>query len=287
LHLGALRRNSETMRKYAAPLCLLLVGVMAGPAARAQTAPELHLAYDTYAAGLNVLKLTAALKLTASAYQVDLDYRTAGIFGALFSSEMHDTATGTWAGYVAEPLRFYSHGQFRGDPRRTLIDYLDGQPRLRILEPPPAEQREPVPPGMERNAVDALSAMAQLIRAFGATGHCAGHASLFDGHRLSEITVRDDGDETLTRTSGTMFGGPTHRCAFEGRQTAGFVRDADRAELNRPHRGVAWLARLAPGEPAVPVRLTFETRYFGDATMYLVDAGYQPDAGRAPGTAGR
>jgi hypothetical protein len=264
------------MLRYAAALSV----VLACPAAGAQDTPELHLGYDAYAAGLNVVKLTAALQLTPVGYQIDVDYHTAGLLGAIVNGEMHSTVVGRWAGQAAEPSRYDSYGHFRGRLWRTLIDYFDGQPQVRILEPP-GEAREPVPPAMEHNALDALSAMALLVHEIASTGRCDGGTTIFDGRRVSEVAVRDAGTEILAKESSVLPGGPAHRCEFEWRQTAGFVRDADREELARPQRGTAWLTPLRPGGPPVPVRVSFHTRFLGNATIYLVDAG------DTPGTAAR
>ena len=40
-----------------------------------------------------------------------------------------------------------------------------------------------------------------------------------------------------------------------------------------PLHGSAWLAQVVPGAMPLPVRLTMEIGWFGDATMYLTEAG--------------
>ena len=80
---------------------------------------------------------------------------------------------------------------------------------------------------------------------------------------------RTAGMQVLEATSRSVFQGPALRCDFEGRLLAGFPRDEDRARAGRPRSGTAWFAQLSPGGPSLPVRITFETRFFGHATMYL------------------
>ena len=259
------------------PIVVLML-LFAPVAARAQDVKpvELHLAFAAYAAGLNVLNLQAGIEMTPAGYRLTVDFTTAGVFGALFHAQTESIAAGAWQGQGVAPTRFYSYGHVRGVARRTLIDFAAGQPVVKILEPSVDEERDPVPPGEERGTIDTLSAMAELVRAVSVSGQCAGRVTTFDGRRLSEITVTKAGEQVLDKANGSIFGGPALRCDFEGRQTAGFVHDADIDELKKPQRGTAWLARVLPDCPPVPVRMTFHTRFFGDATMYLTQAALGP-----------
>jgi hypothetical protein len=92
---------------------------------------------------------------------------------------------------------------------------------------------------------------------------------VFDGRRLSEIAATDAGQEMLEPTRRSSFSGPATRCDFEGRLLAGFMLDDDRARAARPQTGSAWMARLLPNAPPLPVRMTFQTRWLGHVTMYL------------------
>jgi hypothetical protein len=62
------------------------------------------------------------------------------------------------------------------------------------------------------------------------------------------------------------------RCDFQGRELAGFLFGQDDPEHRQPLRGSAWLTPLHPGELPLPVRIAFQTRWFGWATMYLTGA---------------
>jgi hypothetical protein len=262
------------MRVTVLLLPLLLVPAV-GYADESPTA-EMHLAFEAYAAGLNVLDVDAGIQMNPKGYRVTVDFRTVGVFGALFSAKTESIAAGLWQRGGVAPTRFYSYGTVRGVPRRTQIDFEGGQPVVKILEPAMDEERDPVPPEEERDTIDTLSAMAELVHDVAASGHCNGRVTTFDGRRLSQITAHLVGEEMLDKAEGSIFGGPALRCDFEGKQIAGFVHDVDRAELQRPQRGTAWLAPALPGGPPVPVRLTFHTRFFGDATMYLISAAPGP-----------
>lgn len=235
----------------------------------ASLAAESHLSYAAYAAGFNVLNIDATFDLGAKNYRIELNSRTAGAFGLLVHGEIKTVVTGLRTENTVSPTRNFSFGSFRGRPRRIQIDYVNGQPDLRVLEPADEADRDPVPAAMQRDTIDPESAMAALIYRVTATGKCEGSARIFDGRRLSEIRAVTIGPETLPPDSDSIYAGPTLRCDFEGRQLAGFLHDADEAELKRIQRGSAWFAPAVPGGQSLPVRIKFSTRFFGAATMYL------------------
>lgn len=231
---------------------------------------ENHLGYAAYAAGFNVLDIEATLDIAPTAYRIEFVSRTAGAFGLLVHGEIKTTVAGQHVQEGVAPVRSYSYGQFRGVARRTQIDYVAGQPQVRILEPATDPDRDPVPPPMWRDTIDPESAMAALIYRVNATGRCETFARIFDGRRLSEIHAVTAGIETLSADMDSAYVGPALRCDFQGQQLAGFMHDADEAELKRVQHGSAWFAPFSPGGQNLPVRIRFSTRFFGLATMYLV-----------------
>lgn len=264
------------MRCPALPRSFLAIALAAPSCARAADArpsPDLHLSYGTYAAALHVANLDATFRQDAAGYQIDLAYSTTGLFGTLVHSAMDTRAQGAWDGQQARPLQFYAYGTTRGRPHRTWIEYRDGAPVIRDLQPPNEEEREPVPPGREAGSIDTLSAMAELVRQVAETGRCDGIALTFDGRRLSRISAHTAGTETLTADHGSAFAGPALRCDFEGRVLAGFRKDEAPGRQRRPLLGSAWFARVAPDQPPVPVRIAFQTSWVGVAVAYLTRAG--------------
>ncbi len=236
-------------------------------AAHAQQPVHAH--YAAYAKGLNVVRLDADLAIGPRDYRVHLAYHTSGTVGALFRAEQDTVVEGAFLGDRPAPRRVYSFGHIRGRPRVTQIDYPKGQPEIRTLTPPNEEEREPVAPGDQAGTIDSVSAMAQLVRQVNATGRCEGRSRTYDGRRLAELSARTAGQESLEATSRSSFAGPALRCDFEGRQLAGFRLDADRTAAQRPRRGTAWFAAVAPGGPMIPVRMQFDADLIGTLTMYL------------------
>ncbi|MBN9562358.1 MAG: DUF3108 domain-containing protein [Alphaproteobacteria bacterium] len=261
--------------------CLpLLVGGLLFPlAASAQPAPEQRAGYEIYAAGVPVAVLKTGFALGPSDYRIDLSFHTTGLVGWLYGGRQQSNVEGEWRGDRPAPRRFAGEGMWGGRARQTLIDYIAGQPLVRSLLPPNDEEREPVPAALQANSMDALSAIAMLIRRVARTNRCEGQATTFDGRRAMDLVARTVGEEVLPPSTRSVFTGRALRCDFEGRLLAGFLRDADQPELRRPRHGSAWLAQITPGVPPIPVRIEFETRWFGIATMYLTEAGSGPVRG--------
>ena len=243
------------------------------PAAPPAGAGRVNVDYETYAAGIDVARLRVGFGLDATSYQMALTLRTTGFVGLFMRGRQLSTVEGVWDAGQPAPRRFVGDGYWRGEPRRTLIDYEKGVPVIRQMEPPNDAEREPVPPDLQRNAVDTLSAIALLMHRVADTGRCEASVRTYDGRRVAEVAARTVGHEILPPTDRSTFAGTALRCDFDGRMVAGFLHGADTAKDSRLQRGSAWLASVIPGGPPVPVRMTFETRWFGTATMYITGAG--------------
>ncbi|MGE0226005.1 MAG: DUF3108 domain-containing protein, partial [Acetobacteraceae bacterium] len=238
---------------------------------------RVHLSYAAYAAGFRIADVEVGFTLEPATYRVELAHRTTGMIGFFFRGNSFSVADGVWQSDRAQPHRYRSQGVWRGTPRLTLIDYERGQPVVRQLVPPNDEEREPVPPQLQKDTIDTLSAMASLVRTVRATGRCDGSARLYDGRRASEITARTAGQEIVPITSRSVFAGQALRCDVDGRMLAGYMRSDDRDAAARPIRGTAWLADAVPGAPKLPVQLAFHSRWLGEVTLYLRAAGPSHD----------
>ena len=231
--------------------------------------PPLHASYSGYAHGFNVIDLDADLTISPAKYKLQISFKLAGVLGLLLHADGTTTVTGRYVGNRAEPDDLFSTGHFHGNPRVTQISWRGGVPAILQMQPPVETERDPVPPALQANTIDSLSAMAALIHQVTVTAKCDGRDRTFDGRRLSEVAAHTVGEETLEETSRSTYQGKALRCDFTGKQLAGFRRDADQDEVRHPQDGSAWFARVAPGEPPIPVRIVFTTPQFGETTMYL------------------
>lgn len=233
----------------------------------------LHANYETYAAGIHVAEVETGFSFGPWDYQMSLGYRTTGMVGFFFRGHQFDRVTGAWQGRQAEPSEFIGQGEWRGVPRLAEIGYHQGKPVIRQLVPPNADEREPVPDALQANTIDTLSALAQLIHVVAETGRCETTVRTYDGRRAVEIDAHTVGEEVLEASSRSSFAGKTLRCDFSGRMLSGFKFGDDRERDTKPMHGSAWLAPVVAGGSPLPVRMAFETRWFGDAIMYLTGIG--------------
>jgi len=243
------------MGRYLLPLLLIL------PCVARAAAPDatINLRYQAYAHGFAILAMDVTLATGPHSYALTLSYRTTGLARFLFPGEQNDAVAGVW----------------RGHARQTEISYQNQRPTVVRLISPGTREREPVPPALQIGTEDTLSALAQLVRRVDTSTTCDTSARIYDGRRLSEINARTVGMETVAATQRSIFVGPALRCDFEGHMLAGFLLDDNRAEMQRPLHGSAWFAAIE-GSPPLPVRLQFETRWFGDVTMFLTAATINP-----------
>lgn len=230
---------------------------------------QVELTYDTYAASLEVMEMNVFFGLGPWNYRINVDYHTTGLVGFFYRGHQVNTVRGNFDNGRAEPLAFFGDGMWHGRQRRTLIDYDNGQPDVKILEPPQESEREPVPREMQLHTMDTLSALAQLMRNVEVKHDCNTTAHTYDGRRVLQIVATDGGQETLTPTGRSSFSGPALRCDFIGNELAGFLIGEDNSDNRKPLHGSAWLAIVPPYSTPLPVRIEFQTRWFGEARMYL------------------
>ena len=242
--------------------CLATVPAAAEPA-------PVHLSYAAYFTGIEVADLQADVSVAPQSYRMQLSFHLVGVAATLFHAQGSSSVDGRFQGDAARPRELFSSGRSGGKQRVVQIDYPADQPVISQLQPPLEPERDPVPPAEQRNTIDSLSAMAVLFHQVWTAGRCDSDVHTFDGRMVSDIAVRTVGEEALEQTSRSVFNGTALRCDIEGRQLAGFWRDADQAALHKPHRAAVWFARIVPGGPMVPVRIAIETRGFGSATLYL------------------
>jgi hypothetical protein len=207
---------------------------------------------------------------------VRLAYHTTGVVSLFHHGHQVNTVIGTWDAGRPQPKQFQGVGIWQGEDRVTLIDYLHGQPLIRTLIPSQEKEREPVPLSLQQNSMDSLSALALMMRRVTDTGRCEASVRTFDGNRASDISAHTAGEETLLPNSLSIFSGKALRCDFIGQMLAGFLYEDTNPFDRRPLHGSAWLARLVPGEPPVPVQMQFETHWFGEAALYMTQFGPAP-----------
>ena len=222
--------------------------------------------YQVTQTGIAVVEITAQFESRPDGYSMRSVSRAVGI-GKLFAAhEIRSEVEGTWRADGVAPQRFQAEGNWRGDARRTVLLYRDGMPQPLEMEPPAAITNEPVPLPARRGAIDGLSAFALMSRTVAQTGRCDVAGPIFDGRRRLDWSSRTIGSARITHAGREI---ESLQCGLESRLVAGVRIGDDPARAKQPRPAMAWLAKVDPRLPPIPIRVEFASTIFGTMRMEL------------------
>ena len=181
--------------------------------------------------------------------------------------------SGSVSGNTLTPRSYTEHGRISGDDYDLAIAYPAGAPVVQRIAPPPDASRQAVPASALAGAIDGMSAIALESLMVSRTGACQGRALVFDGRQLRRLATRTAGREHLARSARLDFDGVAVRCDTMSEMLAGYLKDQPVRRQARPRSSRAWLAAVAPGGPAVPVRFAFDADLLGDILVDLDGVG--------------
>lgn len=256
------------MKQALASLLLSPLALMSAGAARAE--PFRAQYAMTVLGGMTIAQMEASLDISGGGYRIETKLRPTGIASMVASGDQTSLVDGRWGRNGPEPQRYITNGSWRGTARHMVIEYQAGMPVIRRMEPDERTEREPVPPALATGTLDGLSVLAKLTRQVAETGKCDGTAAIYDGRRRVDATSSTIGWERLTASRSDGFSGVALHCDFESRVIAGFRLDDDRETATRPLKGRAWIAPATADRPPVPVRVEFDTRWFGSVVAQML-----------------
>jgi hypothetical protein len=252
--------------KPGAPLIVLLC-LTSTLAFHPAVAEQLNYALDVV--GFPVADASLNIDRTDSKYRASFDFHTRGLANIVDGGRLDETVSGGLNSDRATPQMFASNGYLHGQNRIVDMTWQDGTPEVTQISPPNATERSDVPVALRAGAVDQVSMIVFLLHKVDETGRCDASAHSFDGRDLELFQVRTEGEEDIQATGHSGFSGRALRCAFTSQTLAGFRFGSAGDQDRRLHRGTIWLARVGSGGTRLPVRASVETRWFGDATLYL------------------
>ncbi len=252
------------MRPPTAAAALLLA---LAPATQAAEAVEAH--YVARVAAFRVMTIDVHAAIGPETYRITARARSAGLATLATRFDQTATAEGAITDTGIRPFRFRAEGEWQGETRRVDLVLAETPPRI-ALDPPEVPEREPVPVTLARGGVDTLTALLAVSRQVSRHGvrGCDLDVTVFDGRRLKKITLAPAGEGSVPGHRGLT----AVRCRVEGRQLAGFWRDWDRAEAERPQTGMVWIAAPFEGAPALPIRLEMGIDWLGTLVVTLAEA---------------
>jgi hypothetical protein len=253
----------------AVPLIPLLCAALFAPM---PTAAAAELNYAIYVVGLPLADATLNLDLAAPAYRAELRFHTTGIADLFVGDRLDEHTSGWFESDRPAPAEYLSSGRQHGIDRVVGMTWHDGTPVVTTITPPNSTEREDVPSALLAHTMNPLDSIVMLLHQVARTGRCEGSSRAYDGRRLQLLEATTSGNEDIPPSSRSSFSGRAMRCDFTDKTLAGFRVGSGRADDMREHHGTVWLAQISPGSQKLPVRLSVETRLFGDATIYLTSA---------------
>lgn len=227
---------------------MLLVLLVARAAAAAESGAVLE--YAVRYGPLQVLAMQTTTRFEGDRYQASTDVRTVGLVAALFPWHATSDSRGVRSDGDMRPSHFQTSGEYRGTQRLAQLDY-DGGGGVRAHIDPPAEldDRDAVPPALQQDTVDPLTAGLTAV-----LSGCSGRLRVFDGRRRYDLTLTDLGEVDTPTSRHTLYSGRSRHCRATIQPLAGFWRSEPRHD-ERPTQVDAWIAVPRPGVVAVPVYL--------------------------------
>ncbi|CBS88732.1 DUF3108 domain-containing protein [Azospirillum lipoferum] len=255
----------------AAGLSLPLL-TLAAPAAMAE---PVRATYRVFVGGVTALDVDATLEVTGDRYRIAVSAVTGGTIGRLFSWKTESQSDGHRQGEDLRPASHRQSSQFRGEPRSVTLTYgPQGDVSATVTPPPETDDREPVPPALQRGTLDPLSAVLDLLLAVGASQHCDRSLPVFDGRRRYDMMFTEVGRRIVDPSRYSVFSGVAQQCRVSYKPVAGYGKSGPTGRFwqrsnpaDRPPVDL-WLAPVAAGYPPLPVRLETDSD-FGSVVAHL------------------
>jgi len=232
---------------------------------------KLRLHYDVYAGGFKALNASLTMDLGKKAYDMELQAQTQGFIGSLFPWKASYNTFGHAKNGRLIPSTYTEHSSWRHNEKVTKMDYSANGKILKSttkdgLKITTQQNANDVLSG---HAVDLLTGTLVIMQSAKNTHKCNGSFPVFDGKRRFNITLKDDGIETLSPTTYSQFEGQALRCTLEVEPVAGFSpKDQKRGWMAVQHHTeerhklpTIWLARLKDSGQVVPVKMEIASAY--------------------------
>jgi YD repeat-containing protein len=232
---------------------------------------KMDLQYDVYAGGFHALDASLELDLDKKAYDVGIDAKTKGFIGKMFPWQASYSTSGHAEKGVLIPTTSTGRSAWRNRVSTTEMKY---DPKGRLVKTTTQSGSKTtvnrdIDKNMATNAVDILTSTLLIMQNARNTQKCEGSFPVFDGKRRFNITLHDDGTDTIQKSKYSSFSGEAMRCTMKMEPVAGFKdKDLKRGWMavqahteERKKDPTIWLARLDSKGPVVPVRMEIASQY--------------------------
>lgn len=263
-------------------MCLWLAStLLSAPSANAAEEKRQRMVYEVYAGGIHAVQ-----------GKLDMDMRKPGRYDFI----MQATTRGFLGSMIPWKGTFQSHGWRMGEsdfqPQkhqstaswRDEIDikkYLynkDGTFKsLTITDERRDNEKREVDAEVTDGTIDTLTAALEVFETYTKTNKCEGEAEVFDGKRRFKQIFRHQQNVELTSSKYNIYEGPAAECTVEVVPVSGDWHEKPRGWMSIQEQGrekgtmpTVWVAQLAEGQPAIPVKIRVKTDY-GTLFMHLAE----------------
>jgi hypothetical protein len=219
--------------------------------------------------GLHVLTANVGYRLGINAYSGIAQVRTAGFFGLFVQTDMRMQGSGQFlASGQPEPAQYDSAGTYNHEQSHLHMTYQAGVPQITVQEPP-IGTREKVTPEERAGAQDIVALLVGLVHQMQTHNRCdEAPQKLFDGLRLSVLSLRNTGVERPPSSASHAWGSESVTCNFVLQQVKGFTANGQFSKLRQPQIGRVWFENI-PNIGMSVVRLEVEHPKMGHVVMRL------------------
>ena len=256
------------MRMTALIFALMLTSAF--PAFAAQK--PINLRYDVYAGGFKALDAQMQLNQDDKAYDVALKAQTQGFIGSLFPWQANYTTQGK-AGKDGQPVPTLSltESTWKNSTKLTEMSYdPSGRPLKSTTKDGDATKIDrAIDQSLSADAVDMLTSTVMMMQSAKDKNTCAGTYGVFDGKRRFNIKLKDEGQDTISKSDYSSFSGTALKCTITVEPLAGFSKKdkkrgwmAVQAHTEKYKKEPAiWFGKVDGKGPFVPVRIVIASDY--------------------------
>lgn len=235
--------------------------------------------YDVYAGGFHVVSADLDVdlskkdkyKLRLAAYTHGMLAKLAPWKGAFETNGWYDVKK-----HFPQPELHFSDTTWRDENELTQFFYNKNGSFKEYRIKNESENGPKTPEkGLADNSTDVLSSTLKVMNSVAKGGKCEGTDKIFDGSRSYNLVFHEKGKVDLKSSDLNVYAGPATECTVEVKPLEGRWHSKPRGWMSIQEQGrergtmpTVWLAQMAPGEPAVPVKIRVKTE-FGTLFMHL------------------
>jgi hypothetical protein len=244
--------------------------------------------YDVYAGGFHVVSADLTVDLSEKKnYLLRLAAYTHGVLAKLAPWNGVFQTEGWYDLKKAhpQPELHFSDTTWRDENERTEFKYnKNGSFREYNVKNEDKNGPEDKDAALTQGTIDVLTATLKVMQTIAKDGVCEGRNEIFDGARRYALIYAGSKPATLKKSDLNVYSGPAIECTVEVAPIAGKWHEKPRGWMSIQEQGrergtmpTIWFAKMAKGEPAVPVKIRVKTDY---GTLFMHLTGYK-GAGQA------